>query len=699
MSFTILTKYPLWFVVFCVLLAALLTFLLYKSDKKFKSLKRWQLYMMQFFRFSAIFLIAFLLLSPMVRTISKTIEKPVVIIAQDNSESVVINRDSTYYLNEYPQAINKLEEQLSERFDVYKYEFGAQTQQGISWSFSDKHTNITNLLKSIETNFVNRNVGALLIASDGIYNQGVNPVFGSRNMAFPLYSIALGDTNRHKDFAIDQVKSNRIAFLGNMFPLQATVNVEELKGVETTFRLLHKGKELFSKTVVATKQSYTEEIMIEVEATETGIQQYRMEIIPHKDEMNTTNNYKTIVIDVIDSKQKILMLTNGPHPDVGAIHKTLVENQNYDIEYYAIDEFKKVNELKKYNLIVLHQLPSEQNSAVGLFSNLMKTDIPLLFILGGQSDLQKFNSLNLGFSILHKKNAFDNSRATINEQFTVFELNENFNRFAALAPPLLTAFGQYKTPASANVLAFQKIKSVATTNPLIFFDTQNGRKTGYITGEGIWRWRLHDFLENSNHNNFNLLINKTVQYLALRINKERFVVETKKVFAEKEPIAMQAEVYNKAFEQITTAEVKLEITNEEGNVFEFMFDTNQSQMYTLNAGTFPVGQYSYKATAKSGSDMRTKEGKFIVMPINEEARITTANHNLMYQLASQNGGSLYYPKQLDSLTNVLLQSDSILAKAYIEKNLQDMINLKWLFFAILTFLSAEWFFRKFYGGY
>ncbi len=657
--------------------------------------------MMSAFRFISVFIISFLLLSPLVRTISKTIEKPVLIVAQDNSESIIINTDSAFYKNEYPKLWNEFTQKLSEKFEVHNYEFGVEVKTGVSYSFTDKHTDISELLKTVENNFMNRNVGALLIASDGIYNQGVNPVFGSQNLAFPVYSIALGDTSRSKDFAIDNVKINQIAFLGNMFPVQVSISIKEFAGIESTLKIIHKGKELFTKQLLANKNTFSEKIDIELEATEIGIQQYKVEITPNKEEINITNNTKTVVIDVIDSKQKILMLANGAHPDLGAIHKTLQENQNFDIEYYTIANFKKLNELAKYNLIILHQLPSTDNSAVALFAQLLKTDVPLMFIFGAQSDMQKFNSLNLGFTLMHKKNAFDDSRASLNEQFAVFELAGNFKLFAENAPPLLTLFGDYKLQASANVLAFQKIKSITTTQPLIIFDNQNERKIGYIAGEGIWRWRLHDYLENSNHNNFNQLINKTIQYLALRISKERFEVSAKKVFSENEAVAFQAEVYNEAFELITVAEVKMEITNEEGNVFEFTFDADDqaTKTYTLNAGIFPVGEYTYKATMTNGNDKSVKEGKFIVMPINEESRTTTANHNLMYQLASQNGGEMHTPTTLDQLADKLLNSEEIIPKAYIEKNMRDMINLKWLFFIILIFLSAEWFFRKFYGGY
>ena len=40
---------------------------------------------------------------------------------------------------------------------------------------------------------------------------------------FPVYSIALGDTNIYKDIGIDNVLINDISFLGNSFPLEVSL--------------------------------------------------------------------------------------------------------------------------------------------------------------------------------------------------------------------------------------------------------------------------------------------------------------------------------------------------------------------------------------------------------------------------------------------------------------------------------------------
>jgi len=65
----------------------------------------------------------------------------------------------------------------------------------------------------------------------------------------------------------------------------------------------------------------------------------------------------------------------------------------------------------------------------------------------------------------------------------------------------------------------------------------------------------------------------------------------------------------------------------------------------------------------------------------------------------QSGGQMVYADQLEKLVASIEQSSS--AKPVMRETIktQSIINLKWIFFLILGLLVAEWFVRKFNGGY
>lgn len=701
MNLHIITEYPLWFVVFCLLAAAGYAYLLYRNDSKFDELSLWKIRLMAALRFVAVFFIAFLLLSPLVKSISQTIEKPIIVVAQDNSESVLINKDSSYYKTEYLSKLKIFRQQLQENYDVNFYSFGEKVQKKTNIDFSEKQTDFSALINEIKNRYVNRNVGALVVAGDGIYNQGVNPVYSAENINFPIYTVALGDTSYQKDAKIAQVKSNKIAFLGNLFPLQLNVEARKLSGKKSELKVFHNGKAVFSEEIIFSSDDFYQTIHIEMEAEETGIQRYKIKLLPVENEISLENNTRDIVVDVIDSKQKILILSHAPHPDIGAMKTSLQENKNLEVQHYVANRFnKKINE---YNLVILHQLPSKSNMATNILSEITKSDIPVLFILGTQSSFAGITNLSgsFGFKIRQRKNSFDDAQVHYNKSFPFFEFNRDFITMASDAPPIIVPFGNYSITPTSEVLFYQKIKNIETNIPLLFFDNQGGRKIAFLTGEGLWRWRMYDYKQNNSHDLFNEFFNKIAQYLSLRVDKENFVVNANKIFNENEMILFSAEVYNESYELVDDAQVNIDIVNSDNKKYTFAFKTDPAgtKNYTLNAGIFPIDDYTYTAKAQIGDKTYTKTGKFSVIPINLEAEKTVAQHNLLFRLATLNNGAMYFPAEFDELLKDIESNKEIVPVSYSEKSLQDFVHFKWLFFAILLLLSIEWFLRKFWGSY
>jgi len=240
--------------------------------------------------------------------------------------------------------------------------------------------------------------------------------------------------------------------------------------------------------------------------------------------------------------------------------------------------------------------------------------------------------------------------------------------------------------------------NIETAKPLLATGTINGRKTGFIFGEGIWRWRLYNYYANQNHALFNELVNQLIQYLALRQNEDNFIVDFKPVFAETEEIILKAEVYNDAFERIKSEEVKIKIQNTANEEFEFTFDVRGDE-YFLNAGNLPMGDYTFSADVDIAGKTYNETGRFTITPVNFENLDLRANHNLLYQLANESGGSFYAPNQSEQLISDLQNNNRLKATSYFQEMINELLNLKWLFFVVLLLLTVEWFLRKYWGIY
>ncbi len=689
----IVFEYPSWFILFCILAGFGYAFILYRKDKKFSDISIWLVRLMAAFRFLVVTLLCFLLLSPLLKTVNRSVEKPVIIIAQDNSESLVISKDSTYYKKEYKASLQKLIDVLSEKYDVRTYSFADKIKEISnidSLAFNEKQTDISALFEEIETRYSNRNLGAVILASDGLYNKGSNPVFTSDKIKIPVYTIALGDTTIKKDVILTKVEHNRLAYLGNEYPMEVLVNAKQLKGKTSTLTITKGANTLFSQAINFNSDAFTVTIPVLLQAKEVGLQHYKVRLTAVDDEMSVANNSRDVFIDVLDARQKIVILSDAPHPDLAAIKLSIQSNQNYEVESYTIDNFDKP--LKKYNLVILHSLPSTRNAASKILSELNASDVPVWSFSGANIILRN------DFSISSKANKTNEVEPVLEENFPLFTISEELRKAIKDFPAVACPFGTYQNDNNSNALFYQRIGIVDTKTPLMLFNSTAEVKTALFTGEGIWRWRLQDFAANGNHDLFDEFISKTVQYLSVKVDKSFFKVLGKNNFYENEAIDLEAEVYNESYELINEPEVNIVLTNADNKKFNYTF-SKTSNAYRLNAGLMPVGEYKYDAKVKVGEKIYTQRGEFSITALQVELTNTVADHQMLYSLAKKHDGELIYPNQLEQLANKLNAREDIKSVSYSEKKLRDVINLKWIFFLILALLSFEWFIRKRNGAY
>ena len=300
--------------------------------------------------------------------------------------------------------------------------------------------------------------------------------------------------------------------------------------------------------------------------------------------------------------------------------------------------------------------------------------------------------------MLNSRNRVDEVLPSVTEGFPLFTLSDNVLKWIKGMPPLASPFGNYQNKEESHVLLHQKLGSVVTQKPLLAFYASNGKKKGVFAGEGIWRWRMQDYLKNGTHDNFNELINKVIQFLSIKEDKSKFKILSKSNYFENEEILLYGELYNESYELINEPEIKLELVEEEGNKYSFDFNRTATS-YFLNAGILPPGFYGYKATVNVGNKEYTENGKFQIKQLLLEANNTVANHQLLQNVSNKFGGEMIGPKELDKVLKSIEESNNITSIIYEEDDLKELISLKWIFFILLCLLSLEWFLRKRNGAY
>ena len=112
-------------------------------------------------------------------------------------------------------------------------------------------------------------------------------------------------------------------------------------------------------------------------------------------------------------------------------------------------------------------------------------------------------------------------------------------------------------------------------------------------------------------------------------------------------------------------------------------------------GTFPIGDYSFIAKVEGTS--QSKKGTFSIVPFQAEMLETRANHQLLYNLAFQSGGKLFYPNQMQQLLSEINNSERNKTIIHTKEKVQEVINIQWILFTLLFLICSEWFIRKYNG--
>lgn len=690
----LILQYSPWFVPLCLILGAVYAGILYYRERHNEFGKNIR-YLLAALRFLAVSFLAFLLLSPLVKKQSHESEQPVVIFAQDFSASIVQTQDSAYYKSEYLDKLNGISEELSDKYKLDFIGFSEGVTADTSHDFKGQMTNMGSVLEYVKETYENRNLGALFIASDGIVNRGRDPYYESKNIDFPLHTIAMGDTTRKKDLKIAEVRNNDIAYKGNRFPVEMDLKAVNANGQIATLMAYRDNKKVEQKQMKIDSDNWQETVSMTFDAEEKGVQEFKIQVKALSGEENQTNNTQKVYIEVLENKQRILILAANPHPDVAAIRRAIDKNPNYETKVRMLSRFWE--KVQAYNLVIMHNLPAGGRKSNKIMDRVETNKIPVWFVVGRKTNLNILNNYGSELNIRVKKNKFEEVKGQLNPRFTLFKIPEDKKGLLPALPPLEGPFGDYKSADESRILAYRQIGDVQTSAPLWAFAKDNQRKYGVTFGVGLWRWRIYNYLENNNHKFIDELIKKSVKYLVAKEDKSRFRLETKSRFAEYETVTFEAELYNESYELTNEPEVKLKIIDSEGKEYPYVM-SRERDAYELSIDKLSPGSYRYNASVNLGNERYTRNGGFVVEEVNMETMNTVADHHLLHRLANEHNGRVLSPQQLNEIPGFLEEAE-LKPELYTVKEYVEWIQIRWLLFVIIGLLTIEWLVRKLNGAF
>lgn len=694
-------EYPEAWLAVCAVVAFLLTFLLYYKSEQNSDQSIYITFFLSFLRFAALFLLGVLLLNPLLKNVQTERIEPLILVLEDQSSSVKNfwpQSDQKVYQENRKTLFNSLQEKFNTRF----YGFGQELKSispDTAATFVEKETNISKAIEQVLSAHPAANIGAIVLISDGLYNQGVNPLYVKTVQNIPLYTIATGDSSIKKDAQIRQLRFNKLVYLGDKFEVRAEINAQLLKGKSAFFSVKNEnGSIVYSQTLTYNSDFSNNTLSFYLEAAQPGIHAYTAQLQTVSGEINKTNNLYRFYVEVVDGRQQICIAYDAPHPDIKAIRQALESNKNFDISVLNVSQIKETD-ISKYQLWILHGLPSKNNASSTIVRNIANQAQSVWFITAGNTDIKQLNSLQTLIQITQQNQSFNDVKARQENNFSRFILPVDAVQYLSEMPPLMVPFGQYQLQESAEVCWWQNIGSVATRYPLLVMGQVNQKKRAVLMGEGIWRWRMQEYQMKAQQTLTDEWIQRIVQYNSVKNQQQTFQLKSaKNIYPEQEAIWLDAILYNESYQAINNPEISVLITGANGFSQRYTMDRN-ANAYALKVGLLPPGAYKAQAEVVLNGQKIISSAQWVVQEILLENEKNQADYALMRNLAIQQGAKMYDYKQMQSLVNALDADDRIQTLLKEIESTRSLLNWKWICFLILGLLFIEWFVRRLSGKY
>lgn len=665
-----------------LILSAIVAFGLAFYQYLYKAGNRSKVYLfLALLRFITLFAIFVLLINPVIsRKNYQDVKTPLPVIV-DNSQSVKeLRQDSLARILAKKIGENSA---LKDKYDVQLYTFDAGFNADGKLDFKGKQTHIDQVAQNLKQFYRNQQYPVVLL-TDGNQTIGNDYVYSFQQNTI-VYPLVLGDTTTFLDLKINQLNVNKYAFLKNKFPVEVFLQYNGNKNVNAVFSIQQGNGTVYKQQVNFSPGKKAQVVSVLLNADKVGVQKFKAVITSAEKEKNQYNNVKNFAVEVMDQRSEIALVSAVSHPDLGAIKRAVEANQQRKVTIVNPNE---ISDLKDYNVLILYQPNAEFKKLLDLNKNVQLNS---WVITGMNTDFNLLNQYQsqIQFRMGGQKEDY---AADFNTQFNLFALeNIGFESF----PPLQHPFGTITVTGNANTLLQARIRNIKSESPLFVF-TENGvKRNAYLFGENIWKWRVESHLKTKSFEQFDIFMDKTVQFLASNALKKSLVVTHESFYNSGETIEITGQYFNKNYEFDENAQLTIQLKNKNTNAvknYDFLKGNNE---YKVNLDGLEAGQYSF--VVKENSSKTSYAGTFEVLDFEIEKQFVNPDTARLNQLAANTNGKVFYPDQADALIRMLLENPEYIPveKAVITKS--PLIDWKGLLILLGLTLALEWFIRKYNG--
>lgn len=658
-----------------------------------------------FLRTFALLLIFVLLFDPIIKFTYKEKTEPETLVFIDNSSSVkAFNRDNDL------KRIKSLTDELKSS-TVYKlkfFSFGKEVNEienftFDSLTFSETSTNLQLVFDEIKEN---KNISSLVIISDGIINEGLNPLYVQNNFLVPAYVIGLGDTTEQTEISIENITHNKFIYAGRTTQIEVAIKNLGLIDKDALIQFIDEKGNVEQK-IIKLSRTQIDRVKFEYLTNDEGEHKltFKVSVLDINIKLNHS---KSTFIRVLPRKKKITIIGGAPSKDLSAIKSSLDEFEDFDVE--SIIQINKENfysnnkdfeNISNSDVLFLIGIPNQKTdpNLISIINNEIESkNKPFFFLPSIDAEFSAYPKLK--FSLPFKFEEINKNYVKVQPKISTLTNNLLGSDKSTLLewsnlPPVDMNKTKIITNKSAEILLEGIIDISNQIVPLIFSNNINNNKSLIITASNIWKWKTQ--ASKKELLLFNNFVLNSVKWLTIKNEDEQFTANPiKKSFKIGESVIFNSNLYNEVFEPVNNAKIILEIKGD--NYTEtFNFYNISPGLYETKTEIKNPGRYSYSAKLFDNNvEKKSINGIFEIEPIELEYITKKMDKVFLKNLAQQSGGKYFNITTTENLNNLLQQNfNERIIYIYTDKELR-LSSFELILVILVLLFAFEWFLRKYF---
>jgi uncharacterized membrane protein len=720
-DFMFASGWPLW-----VMIVAALTFLitiLGLMARQSGTLRWLQLGTIGFLQFLMFAVVLVVLWQPALLSERLLQGENAVAIMLDTSGSMTFNESGSTRM-EQAQALLTPDalEDISAIYKILPYRFAGTASEIDSFALLPDPGDATNLGQALTQTLrqaSGSSLGAIILISDGSDNSGAISQADLTEIAgygVPIHAVGIGLENIPEDLELTEVSLPEKALPGTT--LSARIGIRHDQGGTARVKVYDGDTFLTTEEIALSNDQNMTLAFVDIEVSDPGQLDLRFTLDPINNESNLANNTRAQVVDVEESRYKVLYVEGEPRWEYKFMQRALNDDPSIALstllkvtpnKYYrqGIESQEQLAngfpeeraELFDYDALIIGsfnaaELTAEQQEMIRDFVSERGGS---LLMLGG------LNGLGLGGwgesvvdEVLPSRLSAD--QAEFVREKSWITLTDN----GKLAPLLQLSNSETENeriwadlPEIADYQQLGPLRPAATTllnvnvdgrmQPLLVTQPY-GRGQSYILATGgTWRWQMSLPVDDMSHETFWRQLTR-----ALVANSPRPFELSSRV--DTEEIKVRAELRDPESEENQGLAISAVVSSENNDVvtLELMPVSGQPGVYEAGFTPNETGLYSIEAISRVGENLVGSSTTAVRYDQGQEIFNVRQNRQLLERVAEITGGQYWSAEEWNDIPEAISDSTAGIT----EQQISFLWDAPFFFFLLVLLKTMEWLLRR-----